>query len=71
MKDEFLLNVIVGFVLGVLLAGILFTVKIENMQKEYAELKTKNDKLEQRLMELYREQAEQTKRTAEKNGVGG
>lgn len=71
MKDEFLLNVIVGFVLGVLLAGILFTAKIENMHKEYVELKTKNHKLEQRLLELYREQAEQTKRTAERNGVGG
>lgn len=71
MKDEFLLQVIVGFVLGVLLAWILFTVKIENMQKEYAELKTKNEKLEQRLLELYQEQAERTRITAERNGVGG
>ena len=35
------------------------------------ELKTKNDKLEQRLFELYREQAERTKKIAERNGVGG
>ena len=41
------------------------------LKKENEELKIKNDKLEQRLFELYKEQAEQTKRTAERNGVGG
>lgn len=71
MKDEFLLNVIVGFVLGALLTGILFTIEIENMQKENLELKIQNHKLERQLLELYTEQAEQTKRTAERNGVGG
>ncbi|MGX7088131.1 hypothetical protein [Gemella morbillorum] len=71
MKDEFLLNVIVGFVLGALLTGILFTIEIENMQKENLELKIQNHKLERQLLELYTEQAEHTKRTAERNGVGG
>ena len=71
MKDKFLLNVIVGFVLGALLTEILFTIEIENMQKENLELKIQNHKLERQLLELYTEQAEQTKRTAERNGVGG
>ena len=34
-------------------------------------LKNENHKLEQKLLKLYEEQAEQTKRTAERNGVGG
>ena len=71
MKDAELLKVIVGFILGLLLASILCTSKIENMQKENEELKTKNTKLERQLLELYQEQAERTKRTAERNGVGG
>lgn len=71
MKNEFLLKVIVGFVLGVLLTWILFTIEIENMQKENLELKTQNKRLQKIIKELDREQAEQTKRTAERNGVGG
>ena len=71
MKNEFLLKVIVGFVLGVLLTWILFTIEIENMQKENLELKTQNKRLQKIIKELDREQAEQTKKTAEKNGVGG
>ena len=71
MKDEFLLNVIVGFVLGALLTGILFTIEIENMQKENLELKIQNERLQKIVKELDRERAEQTKRTAERNGVGG
>ena len=71
MKNEFLLKVIVGFVLGVLLTWILFTIEIENMQKENLELKTQNKRLQKIIKELDREQAEQIKRTAERNGVGG
>lgn len=71
MKNEFLLKVIVGFVLGVLLTWILFTIEIENMQKENLELKTQNKRLQKIIKELDREQAEQTRITAERNGVGG
>ena len=42
-----------------------------NVEKENAELKIQNHKLERQLLKLYEEQAEQTKRTAERNGVGG
>lgn len=50
---------------------IFFIFRIGDVEKENLELKTKNAKLERQLMELYQEQAEQTKRTAERNGVGG
>lgn len=75
MKDEdvlaFIPIFIVGFVLGAGLIMIFFIFRIGDVEKENLELKTKNAKLERQLMELYQEQAEQTKRTAERNGVGG
>lgn len=75
MKDEdvlaFIPIFIVGFVLGAGLIMIFFIFRIGDVEKENLELKTQNAKLERQLLELYREQAEQTKRTAEKNGVGG
>ena len=75
MKDEdvlaFIPIFIVGFVLGAGLIMIFFIFRIGDVEKENLELKTKNAKLEHQLLELYQEQAEQTKITAEKNGVGG
>lgn len=62
---------IVGFVLGAGLIMIFFIFRIGDVEKENLELKTKNAKLERQLLELYQEQAERTKRTAERNGVGG
>jgi len=59
------------FLFGVLIGTILMASNSFVFKKENEELKIKNDKLEQRLFELYREQAEQTKITAERNGVGG
>ena len=75
MKDEdvlaFIPIFIVGFVLGAGLIMIFFIFRIGDVEKENEELKTKNAKLERQLLELYTEQAEHTKRTAERNGVGG
>lgn len=75
MKDKELLAFIpifiTGFLLGVLLIMIVSIFAFNNVDKENNELKTRNHKLERQLLELYTEQAEQTKRTAEKNGVGG
>lgn len=75
MKDKdvlaFIPIFIVGFVLGVALVMILSIFAFNNVEKENSELKTQNHKLEQKLLKLYEEQAEQTKRTAERNGVGG
>ena len=75
MKDKdvlaFIPIFIVGFVLGVALVMIVSIFAFNNVEKENAELKIQNHKLERQLLKLYEEQAEQTKRTAEKNGVGG
>lgn len=75
MKDEdvlaFIPIFIVGFVLGAGLIMIFFIFRIGDVEKENLELKTKNAKLERQLLELYQEQAERTRITAEKNGVGG
>lgn len=67
LQEELLAMFSLGLVIGFLLAAVVMgSVKIENDK-----LKTQNAKLERQLLELYTEQAEQTKRTAERNGVGG
>lgn len=75
MKDKELLAFIpifiTGFLLGVLLIMIVSVFAFDKVEKENSELKIQNHKLERQLLELYQEQAEQTKRTAEKNGIGG
>ena len=75
MKDKELLAFIPifipGFLLGVLLIMIVSVFAFDKVEKENSELKIQNHKLERQLLELYQEQAEQTKRTAEKNGIGG
>lgn len=75
MKDKdvlaFIPIFITGFLLGVLLIMIVSIFAFNNVEKENAELKIQNHKLERQLLKLYEEQAEQTKRTAERNGVGG
>ena len=40
-------------------------------EMENKELKIENHKLEQKLLKLYDEQAERTKKIAELNGIGG
>ncbi|MGX7080564.1 Uncharacterised protein [Gemella morbillorum] len=59
------------FLFGVLIGTILMASNSFVFKKENEELKIQNHKLEQKLLKLYEEQAEQTKRTAERNGVGG
>lgn len=75
MKDEdvlaFIPIFIMGFALGVGLTMIFCLFKFHDIEKENSELKIQNHKLEHQLLELYTEQEEQTKRTAERNGVGG
>ena len=75
MKDELMVIPIVfvtiGLIFGVIL-GTGFTVDdILKLEEENKELKIQNERLEKIVKELDREQAEQTKRTAERNGVGG
>lgn len=75
MKDKevlaFIPIIIMAVISGFLLALIFYLNEIGKVEKENAELKNENHKLEQKLLKLYEEQAEQTKITAERNGVGG
>ena len=61
MKDKVTLSLILFFV-EIVLGTILMASNSFVLKKENEELKTKNEKLEQRLFELYREQAEHTKK---------
>jgi hypothetical protein len=73
MKDPLMIIPIfvISLISAFLLVTVLYTQEIEKVEKENAELKTQNERLEKIVKELDREQAEQTKRTAERNGVGG
>lgn len=73
MKDPLMVIpfVLIGLIFGAIL-GTSFSVNdILKLEKENEELKMQNERLEKIVKELDREQAEQTKRTAERNGVGG
>ena len=70
MKDWDSTDILLIFI-GVLIGLLITEIFYPKLGKENSELKTQNAKLEHQLLELYQEQAEQTKRTAERNGVGG
>ena len=73
MKDKILLTLfaVSMFLMGYMLGNSLADSKAERLCSEYVKLGAQKAKLERQLLELYTEQAEQTKRTAERNGVGG
>ena len=62
---------IIGIVWGAFLMAILCTYRIGKVEEANKELKIENHKLEQKLLKLYDEQVEKTKKIAEKNGIGG
>lgn len=62
---------IIGIVWGAFLMAILCTYRIGKVEEANKVLKIENHKLEQKLLKLYDEQAEKTKKIAEKNGIGG
>lgn len=70
MKDEITLGFTLFF-FGIVIGTILMANNSFVLKKENEELKTQNERLQKIVKELDREQAEQTKRTAERNGVGG
>ena len=70
MKDEITLGFTLFF-FGIVIGTILMANNSFVLKKENEELKTQNERLQKIIKELDREQAEQTKRTAERNGVGG
>ena len=75
MKDDDIFAgipiLIMGITLGAFLMAILCTHRIGKVEEENKELKIENHKLERKLLKLYDEQAEQTKKIAEMNGIGG
>ena len=73
MKDIVMIILIVftAFILALLITSTLYMNKIMDLTTENLELKTQNERLQKIVKELDREQAEQTKITAERNGVGG
>ena len=70
IKDFDSTNILFIF-LGVLIGLILTEIFYPNFEKENKELKMEKYKLEQKLLKLYDEQAERTKKIAEMNGIGG
>ena len=70
IKDFDSTNILFIF-LGVLIGLLLTEIFHPNFEKENKELKMENHKLEQKLLKLYDEQADQTKKIAEMNGIGG
>lgn len=75
MKDELMVIpfvfVTIGLIFGVILGTGFSVNEILKLEKENSELKTQNERLQKIIKELDKEQAERTKRTAERNGVGG
>ena len=75
MKDDDIFAgipiLIIGITLGAFLMAILCTYRVGKVEEENKELKIENHKLEQKLLKLYDEQAERTKKIAEMNGIGG
>lgn len=73
MKDivMLILLVVTAFILALLNTSTFYMNEIMDLTAENLELKAQNERLEKIVKELDREQAEQTKRTAEMNGVGG
>ena len=75
MKNELMVIPFVFVTIGLIFGAILgtgFSVdEILKLEKENKELKMQNERLQKIVKELDREQAEHTKRTAERNGVGG
>lgn len=75
MKDELMVIpfvfVTIGLIFGVILGTGFSVDEILKFEKENTELKTQNERLEKIVKELDREQAERTRITAERNGVGG
>ena len=73
MKDivMLILLVVTAFILALLNTSTFYMNEIMDLTAENLELKAQNERLQKIVKELDREQAEQTKITAERNGVGG
>lgn len=66
-EPESILLIFIGILIGLIISMIVNP----KLEKENKELKMEKFKLEQKLLKLYDEQAERTKKIAEMNGIGG
>ena len=66
-EPENILYIFIGILIGLIISMIVNP----KLEKENKELKMEKFKLEQKLLKLYDEQAERTKKIAEMNGIGG
>lgn len=66
-EPENILFIFIGILIGLIISMIVNP----KLEKENKELKMEKFKLEQKLLKLYDEQAERTKKIAEMNGIGG
>jgi uncharacterized protein YlxW (UPF0749 family) len=73
MKDALMIIPIfvITLISAFLLVTALYIQEIDRVEKENKELKAQNERLQKIIKELDREQAEHTKKIAERNGVGG
>lgn len=73
MKDALMIipMFVITLISAFLLVTALYIQEIDKVEKENKELKMQNERLQKIVKELDREQAERTKITAERNGVGG
>ena len=73
MKDALMIipMFVITLISAFLLVTALYIQEIDKVEKENKELKMQNERLQKIVKELDREQAEHTKRTAERNGIGG
>lgn len=70
MLDEILIAVYLILV-GVLFGGMIKDVSLDKIRDENLVLKAANAQLKEQVKELDYKQAKLTKKTAEKNGIGG
>lgn len=66
-EPESILLIFIGILIGLIISMIVNP----KLEKENKELRMEKFKLEQKLLKLYDEQAERTKKIAEMNGIGG
>lgn len=66
-EPESILLIFIGILIGLIISMIVNS----KLEKENKELKMEKIKLEQKLLKLYDEQAERTKKIAEMNEIGG
>lgn len=66
-----LISIVVAYFIFIFIEATNYQERKEKEKQEAIELRIKNARLEEKLKAMDDEKAEQTKKTAEKNGIGG